>query len=320
MKPFLLFILTSIFSCFNLLAQTDFVRILPDYREPQAQEDIDGLPDYREPQAQEEVADNQELDLRNYFEVEASDELQGLENDPDEPFVETKDEAVFEQTVLADVIGYRELPTYTVDDFEETPVFHDFLGSVDIEAIEVEREPIAENEIELLEMSSNLEVEAFDIAALEERAFYSIFAPPCGSPSVGIYCDDVVIPDNTCLYEFPIKNNQPYLIQIQRDKSVHLLSEAHFGINMGELEMLKWRRNRKNAGYEDMEFSFDTFELKPVTVKVYDKWGEIVEVHKTNTGETVQLNTSDYWWSLYWVSFYFEGDDCLLLKQLYIEK
>lgn len=218
------------------------------------------------------------------------------------------------EVVLADVLGYRELPSYTIDEFDFEPAFYEHGGSVDMEEDKIETEGL----VALTDVD-------FDVSRLEDKAIYSLIAPPCGSPLTAIYCDETIdIPQNTCIYDFPIKNHQAYLIQFHSSNDIQVLQDVDFGVNLSKLKRsgsIKYRDNiRKNRGYKSVSVEFDSFEMKPVTVKVYDKWGETVKVYETQTSEVLELDISDYWWGVYWVSIHFQGDDYLLFKQLYLER
>lgn len=307
MKSFLLLFSLFVLTCFESFAQTenlnaDILGAFPvSFNVYEETKNAAG-------EEEEEKEVSLEINLSDYLETEVMEAGEFLENSGNTEGFENER---FEM-VLADVLGYRELPSYTVDGFDVKPVFYEYGGSVDV--------GIEEDE-DLLSLTNK----AFDVSSLEDRAVYSLIAPPCGSPSAAIYCDKTItIPQNTCIYDFPIKNNQPYLIQFRFNNDIHLLRDTEFGVNMGELKRsnrVKYRGNvRKNRGYESVSIEFDAFELEPVTVKVYDKWGETIEIHESHTSKVLELDISDYWWGVYWVSVYFQGDDCLLFKQLCLEK
>ncbi|MFK7907567.1 MAG: hypothetical protein AB8B69_20690, partial [Chitinophagales bacterium] len=199
-----------------------------------------------------------------------------------------------DEMVLMDVMGYREMPSYTTDEFDLDPVVYDFLGEVDYDIKEEENDALME--------LGNSSATALDVEMLENRAIHGIIAPPCGSNIFEIYSDDFEIGDNMCVMDLPIKADDPYLLELRSDKSISLLSDASFGIEVGKLVLSGAEKTIRGRRYENVPVSFDTFGLQPVTIKVYDKWGELVEVLEGNTGEVVELNTSTYWWGHYWVS------------------
>lgn len=239
---------------------------------------------------------NEEMSLVDFFAFEVDSEVEFTD---------------FDRTMV-DIVGYREMPSHTMDEFDLDPVVFDFSGDL---GYDMEME-MADTE----EGGEMLVHEYFDIQRLERRALHKIIAPPCGSASVEIFCEDVEIPMNTCLFDFPIKNHDPYVLQLQADNSIHLLADAPFGVEIGDLELSREEKSLKGRRYKDLPIEFDAFQLKPVRVKVYDKWGELVETHNAHTDEKIWLKTSDYWWGLYWVEIYFENDSSLLLKQLYLDK
>ena len=294
MKRFLGFVecfILSLFVNFHVFAQIELVNT-------NALDDLSILSTTYEGNQSYLSEANAEMNLGDFFVLEAENEVEFADFD----------------RVMLDVVGYREMPSHTMDEFDLEPVVYDFAGEV---GYDMEMDGI---EVDIEESEKMLSHEYFDIQLLERRALHTIIAPPCGSPSLEIFCEDVDIPMNTCLFDFPIKNHDPYLLQLQADKSIHLLSDAPFGVEMGDLELSGKEENIKGRRYKDLSIEFDAFQLEPVCVKVYDKWGELVETHKAHTDEKVWLKTSDYWWGLYWVEIHFENDKSLLLKQLYLDK
>ncbi len=214
------------------------------------------------------------------------------------------------EMVLADVMGYREMPCHTIDEFDLEPVVYDFLGEIDYDTQEEENET-------LVELGNSSEA-VFDVKKLENRAIHAIIAPPCGSNTFEIYSEDFEIRENTCFMDLPIKMEDPYLLELRSDKSISLLSDKSFDIEIGDLVLSGAEKTIKGRRYENLPVSFDTFELQSVTIKVYDKWGELVETLEGNTGEVLELNTSTYWWGHYWISTHFQGGESLLLKRMHL--
>ncbi len=280
MKKLGIFFSIGVFVCCYLLAQTNDFEI-----DEMSELAILTGDDWEE---QEEV-----LTLTDYFVTEWS----------------VTDSYIGGEEALEDVLTYRELPTHTTDDFDVIPFLYDLTGT----SFEVDEEWEGKD---LLEMT-DVRLRAAD---LEDKAIHRIISPPCGSAGIAIYHTDVDIPYQTAVCDYPIRNHDAYLLELRSDRSVHLMKQSRFGVEVGDLHKTGAYSVFKGHQYENVEVDLDAFELQPMTLKVYNRWGEVIEEYEGNTGESIELQCSTYWWGMHWVGIYLHEDKSLLLKQLYLDE
>lgn len=213
------------------------------------------------------------------------------------------------EEALEEVLTYRELPTHTTDDFDVIPFLYDITGT----GFEVDEEWEGKDLLEIADVR-------LEVADLEYKAIRRIISPPCGNAGIAIHHTDVDIPYETAICDFPIKNYDPYLLELRSDRSVHLMKQSRFGVEVGDLQKTGAYSVFKGHQYENVVVNLDAFELQPITLKVYNKWGEIVEEYEGNTGESIELKCSTYWWGMHWIGIYLHEDASLLLKQLYLDE